>query len=124
MICRVAIVLMTASLALSTPAPAAAQARRDLVEPGARQWKTWGLDSGNQRQSRLPTPSDAAAAELAVVRSPATQRGSEPGLDPSWFEAMCQAEGWGYWWDGNTCRTNVDSLTRPREQTPGLHGGW
>ena len=40
------------------------------------------------------------------------------------IEAMCRAEGWGYWWDGKTCVANEEILTRTRGQTPGLHGGW
>jgi hypothetical protein len=29
---------------------------------------------------------------------------------------ICRAQGWGHWWDGNTCLTNEDTLKLTREQ--------
>ncbi len=34
----------------------------------------------------------------------------------SGLEEMCRAEGWGYWWDGQRCLTNEETLSLSREE--------
>lgn len=118
MITRVLIPLLTASLALLPSAPAAAQARSQHVEPGTSQRKTQVLQGGKAEESAALHVPTATGVEFAEGLAP------RPSQDLSGFEAMCRAEGWGYWWDGKTCVANEEILTRTRGQTPGLHGGW